>query len=71
MTIQQKEHYTELTADEGKFLTQVNIENENERIFVLIACTANPSNWAEWTATQKGIWEAEHNTDEQSESNDV
>lgn len=60
-----KEHYTELAADEGKFLTQVSVENESERMFILVACTAHPEQWDEWSAEQKEAWEEEHSGDEE------
>lgn len=52
--------FTEITADAGKFLTQSELKNEEERIFILIACTTHPEKWEEWTIEQEKSWEIEH-----------
>lgn len=61
-----KGSYTEVVADEGKFLSQTALDDESERIFVLAACTIHPEQWEEWTVEQKDIWESNH-----SEPNDL
>ncbi|MBO4849852.1 MAG: hypothetical protein J5529_03000 [Prevotella sp.] len=61
-----KNGYVEVSAENGKFLTQKALEDESDRIFVLVVCTAHPEQWEEWTAEQKEAWEAEHIEEETS-----
>ena len=60
MEAKDKGTYIEISADEGKFLTQAEPETEDERIFILVACTIHPEQWIEWTTEQRDAWETEH-----------
>lgn len=55
----------EITAQEGKYLTQINIENEDNRIFVKAITGANASYdyWREAEESEKTQWEQEHMLD--------
>ena len=46
-----KEKFTELIANEGYFITQIN--EETNRIFASRISTPNPELWTEWTNEQK------------------
>lgn len=63
METKDKGTYIEISADEGKFLTQAELEIEDERIFILVACTIHPEEWVEWTTKQREAWENEHPLD--------
>ena len=63
MKTKDKGAYTEISAEEGKFLTQAELGNDEERIFILVACTIHPEQWVEWTTEQREAWETEHPLD--------
>ena len=52
-----------LTPDEGLWLTQKTLANEDERIFsqlMFLGINDTPDNYTEWTEEQKEQWEREH-----------
>ncbi len=60
----------ELIASEGKWLTQANLENEEERIFarrLYPAVSLTEADFTEWTDAQKAEWEEEHKPEEDAE----
>ena len=60
MNIENKTNFYKIISDEGKFLTQVNLENEQDRIFSISVLTNFPNIWTEWTLSQKEEWENEY-----------
>lgn len=60
MNIENKTNFYKIISDEGKFLTQVNLENEQDRIFSVSVLTNFPDKWIEWTLSQKEEWENEY-----------
>lgn len=60
MNIENKTNFYKIISDEGKFLTQVNLENEQDRIFSVSVLTNFPDKWTEWTLSQKEEWENEY-----------
>lgn len=60
MNIENKTNFYKIISDEGKFLTQVNLENEQDRIFSVSVLTSFPDKWTEWTLSQKEEWENEY-----------
>ena len=53
----------ELIAKENKWLTQVTIANEEERLFVrriTLAHSLTAEDFTEWSEEQKAEWEREH-----------
>lgn len=57
---QETKQYVALTADEGKYITQANLEEGDERIFASRICTTDASAWTEWTQEQRDEWDMEH-----------
>ena len=55
-----KNGYVEVSAGSGMFLTQKALEDESDRLFVLVVCTASPDQWIECTPEDKAKWENEH-----------
>lgn len=53
----------ELVPDDGKWLTQKDVEDIN-RVFSEKVYTADPNLWDEWTNAQKEQWENEHQIDD-------
>lgn len=52
----------ELKAKEGYYLTQVNIKNESDRLFVkaVKGANANTDYWREADENEKALWEQSH-----------
>lgn len=52
----------QLTATEGMYLTQVNLENESSRVFVtkVMGDDINIEDWREATVEERDAWENEY-----------
>lgn len=50
----------EIVAKEGMWLTQVTLNEGEERIFVSKVTTPYANLWAEWSNAEKEQWKAEH-----------
>lgn len=53
----------ELIASDGKWLTQANLENEDERIFarrLYPAVSLTEADFTQWTDAQKAQWQEAH-----------
>lgn len=58
---------TEIIAQEGKWLTQANLEHEQERTFFKRCFPADgltSADFAQWTDEQKAQWEEAHKPEE-------
>ena len=60
MIIEDKTYFKKVIADEGKYLTQVTLTEDNTRLFIISVCTTRPQEWEEWTSQQRETWELEH-----------
>lgn len=58
MTTKEKNGYTEMISDEGKFLTQK--DDTDDKMFVLVVQTRYPGMWEECDAQRKEEWELTH-----------
>lgn len=54
----------ELIATENNWLTQKNVDNEENRFFVKKVLTPNVNLWVETTDYNKQEWESKYNIDE-------
>ena len=62
MKINRNEYFVELVADEGKILTQANLENEDDRMFGGVMCLGkndSEENYTEWLVEDADAFEAE------------
>lgn len=60
----------EIIAQEGMWLTQANLENEDERGFwkrMHLAYSLTQDDFTEWTDEQKSSWEEQHKEEDMEE----